>query len=122
MMLAGCGSAGAGDDYFGEDLWGPYTNRHDKATPTSGNAHDANSVTQFITPWPPYVADRRIPGDGARMVGAIKRYRNPRGQEGDSSGTSKVTTRSEVTVQGPANQLPGLIQGMGQSGKSEGQR
>jgi hypothetical protein len=74
LMIAACGSAGAGDDYFWEDLWAPYTNRHDKATGTSGNAQEVNSITHIITPWPPYILDRRIPGDAARMGVAVNCY------------------------------------------------
>jgi hypothetical protein len=78
-MIVATGTANAGDEYPWDDLWAPYSSRHDKATATSGNAQDVNSVTQIISPWPPGVADRHIPGDGGRMVGAVKRYRDPRG-------------------------------------------
>jgi hypothetical protein len=74
LMLAACGSAEAGEDYFWDDLWAPYTERHDKMTGTSGNAQEVNGITHIITPWPPYVQDRRIPGDAVRMGAAVKCY------------------------------------------------
>ncbi len=43
---------------------------------TAGDARDVNAVTHIIDPWPRYVRNRRIPGDGQRMVRAIERYKN----------------------------------------------
>jgi hypothetical protein len=80
-MLSLCGGAAAGD-YDWEDIWAPYTERVDRMTSNSGNAQEVNSATHTITPWPPRVRDRRIPGNGARMVGAIQRYRDPRSLSG----------------------------------------
>ena len=71
--------AGAGDVDW-EDIFAPYRQRIDTATTSSGNAQDVNTVTQMITPWPPYVHNRRISTDGARMVGAVERYRDPGGK------------------------------------------
>jgi hypothetical protein len=68
--------AAAGDVDW-EDIFAPYRQRIDTATTSSGNAQDVNTVTQMITPWPPYVHNRRLSTDGARMVGAVERYRNP---------------------------------------------
>jgi hypothetical protein len=45
-------------------------------TASAGNAKSVNSAAHIIDPWPPYVANRRIPGNGARMVGAIERYKD----------------------------------------------
>ena len=78
-MLLGCGAAHA-DDYDWEDIFAPYRQRIDTATTSSGNAHNVNAATQIITPWPRNVFNRRIPGDGARMVGAVERYREPHAQ------------------------------------------
>ncbi len=76
LLLSGAAQAG---DYDWEDIWVPYVQRSDKATATSGNAQSVNSVTHVITPWPPYVLKRHIQSDGERMVGAVRRYRDPRG-------------------------------------------
>jgi hypothetical protein len=54
-----------------------YSQRSDTVTLGAGNARDINAATQIINPWPPYAFDRRIPGNGQRMVGAVKRYENP---------------------------------------------
>jgi hypothetical protein len=59
-----------------DDILAPYTNRIDGATPSSGNAKAVNTVTHMITPWPPYVFNRRIPANGVRMVDAIKNYQD----------------------------------------------
>jgi hypothetical protein len=75
-MLVGCGAAHA-EDHDWDDIFAPYRQRIDSATTSSGNAHNVNSATQIITPWPRNVHDRRIPGDGSRMVGAVKSYREP---------------------------------------------
>lgn len=76
LLLGGGAQAG---DYDWEDIWAPYVQRSDKATATSGNTQNVNSVTHVITPWPPYVLKRHIQSDGERMVGAVRRYRDPRG-------------------------------------------
>jgi hypothetical protein len=76
IVLAG-GAVRAGD-YDWEDIFAPYRQRIDTATTSSGNAQNVNAATHMITPWPPYVHSRRIPGDGSRMVGAVERYRGPR--------------------------------------------
>jgi hypothetical protein len=75
--LAAGGAAQAGD-YDWEDIFAPYRQRIDSANTSSGNAQNVNAATHVITPWPPYVHNRRIPGDGSRMVGAVERYRGPR--------------------------------------------
>ncbi len=73
-IMSGLAHAG---DYDWEDIFGPYSHRIDTITPSTGNDQNVNTVTQMITPWPPYVDDRYIPGDGARTADAVKRYHNP---------------------------------------------
>jgi hypothetical protein len=70
----------------------------DGVTASAGNAKAINSATHIIDPWPPYVANRRIPANGERMVGAMERYRDvkkieetPATLEPDSISTSEVT-------------------------------
>ena len=53
-----------------------YFQRRDGVTFGAGNAKSSNSVQHIIDPWPPYVANTRIPGNGQRMQGAIERYRD----------------------------------------------
>ena len=40
------------------------------------NAKNVNAATHVIDPWPRYVGNRRIPGNGERMSGAVERYRD----------------------------------------------
>jgi len=71
-----CRGARAGDLVyeFGE----PYLQRIEGVTAGAGNAKDVNAVTHAIDPWPPYVANRRIPANGERITGAVDRYRRGR--------------------------------------------
>jgi hypothetical protein len=75
-----CKCAKAGD---WEDIWAPYLERADKATSTSGNMQAINRNTHIITPWPYYVRNRRIPANGARMVGQYTRYTKGRSLDED---------------------------------------
>jgi hypothetical protein len=45
----------------------------------AGNDQKVNAATQVIDPWNRNVANSRIPGNGARMVNAVTRYRTPVG-------------------------------------------
>src|SRR6266700_8199695 len=67
---SGCSAAMAWDDFPEQ-----YLARKDTVTLGAGNAQDVNTATQMIDPWPRYVGDRRIPANGARMVGAVNGYR-----------------------------------------------
>lgn len=90
------GNAKAGD-YDWEDIWSPYTQRTDKMTRTSGDASHVNAATHIDNPWPAHAHDRRIPGNAARMVGAIERYRNPLAAGG----------LQQPPIPAPANPNPG---------------
>jgi hypothetical protein len=59
-----------------QDPFGQYFRRSDTITLGAGNAKSANAVTHVIDPWPNYVGNRRIPGNGERMSGAVERYRD----------------------------------------------
>jgi len=67
-----CAPASAWD----QDPFAQYLQRSDTLTSSAGDAKSTNSVTHTIDPWPPYVGNRRIPGNGQRMSGAIERYRD----------------------------------------------
>jgi len=54
-----------------------YLNRTDTITTSAGDAQDVNSALQIIDPWPRHVGNRRIPGNGERLSGAVQRYRSP---------------------------------------------
>jgi hypothetical protein len=70
-VSAGCWSGQA----YGQ--WAQYFQRTDTITMSAGNAKEVNSTIHIIDPWPPYVGNRRIPANGARMTGAIQRYQLP---------------------------------------------
>jgi|GraSoi2013_115cm_1033766.scaffolds.fasta_scaffold07438_1 hypothetical protein len=59
-----------------DDPFEQYFQRKDTVTLDAGNAKAVNSVTHIIDPWPRYVGNTRIPGNGERMVGAVERYRD----------------------------------------------
>jgi len=63
---------------FGEppfdDPFADYTQRTLTINPTAGNAQAANTVLQTATPWPRYSSNTNIPGNGARMAGAIHNF------------------------------------------------
>lgn len=57
-----------------DDPFEQYVQRKNGVTLGAGDAKEINSATHIIDPWPRYVGNTRIPGDGARMSGAIERY------------------------------------------------
>jgi hypothetical protein len=63
---------------FGEppfdDPFADYTQRSLTVSPSSGNAQAANEVLQTATPWPRYSSNTSIPGNGARMAGAVQHF------------------------------------------------
>jgi len=52
-----------------------YFQRSDKITLWEGDAKAVNTATHVIDPWPRYVGNRRIPGNGDRLSRAVERYR-----------------------------------------------
>ena len=82
LILAAALSAALGGCWSGlyENPAAQYVNRSDTITLRAGNAKDVNAATHVIDPWPRYVADRRIPANGERMVGAVQRYQRAQKQ------------------------------------------
>src|SRR6478736_2481705 len=66
-----CSGAWAWD----QDPAAQYFERKDTIVSGAGDAKDVNAATHIIDPWPRYVGNRRIPGNGERMAGAVERYR-----------------------------------------------
>ena len=60
----------------GVDYVQQYAQRSQKVTLSAGNAVETNAAIHTIDPWPRYVANKRIPANGQRMVGAVERYRD----------------------------------------------
>lgn len=67
---------GACNGLAGNDEGERYFQRSDTITLSAGDAKQVNAVTHTINPWPPGVHDRRIIANGARSVGAVRRYQN----------------------------------------------
>jgi hypothetical protein len=73
-ILTGLAAAASGCTTVYPNPATPYVQRTDTVTFGAGNAQAVNAAAQTIDPWPRYVGDRRIPGNGSRMVGAVERY------------------------------------------------
>ena len=70
-------SSGCNAQIF-DDPFSQYLERSITITPGAGNAKDANAAIHTIDPWPPYVGNTRIPGDGRRAVNSVEQmYRVP---------------------------------------------
>lgn len=72
-ILSGAPARG-GDVPLIYDFFSPYFQRYDGIMPGAGDAAAVNTATHMVDPWPPYVGNRRIPGDGERMANAVRRY------------------------------------------------
>jgi hypothetical protein len=59
-----------------QDPFAQYLQRLDTITSSAGDAKETNAITHTIDPWPRNVGNRRIPGNGQRMSGAVERYRD----------------------------------------------
>src|SRR5215472_2813758 len=72
LSAVGLASCSAGPPF--DDPFAPYAQRTQTITLSAGNAKEANAAIQVIDPWPRYVYDTHIPGDGRRMADAVSRY------------------------------------------------
>jgi hypothetical protein len=91
---------------FGElpfdDPSADYLQRSLTVSPGAGNAEAANTALQTATPWPRYSNDTNIPGNGARMVGAVHNF--------ESGGSPRFGPPLPSPIQAV---LPGLTSGGG---------
>jgi len=69
-----CSAAWAWD----QDPAAQYFERKDTIVSGAGDAGNVNAATHIIDPWPRYVGNPQIPGNGQRMTGAVERYRTNR--------------------------------------------
>ena len=83
IALGGCWSG------IYENPAAQYVARSDTVTLGAGNAKDVNAATHVIDPWPRNVKDRRIKGNGERMVGAVQRYQRPQTGRGPVQGQGR---------------------------------
>ena len=75
VVLVGSSFAGSGALAWDQNPFAMYFQRSDKITLGEGDAKAVNSATHVIDPWPRYVGNRRIPGNGDRLSRAVERYR-----------------------------------------------
>jgi hypothetical protein len=68
---AGCNRALPFDDPYEQNVA-----RSQTITLSAGNAPKSNEAIQVIDPWPRYVYDTHIPGDGQRLAAAVDRYKD----------------------------------------------
>ena len=75
VVLVGSSFAGSGALAWDQNPFAMYFHRSDKITLGEGDANAVNTATHVIDPWPRYVGNRRIPGNGDRLSRAVERYR-----------------------------------------------
>jgi hypothetical protein len=69
--VAGCTGELPFDDPFEQN-----TTRSQSVTLSAGNAEKSNEAVHIIDPWPRYVYDTHIQGDGQRLAAAVDRYKD----------------------------------------------
>jgi hypothetical protein len=74
-ILVGGSFAASAALAWDQDPFAMYFQRTDKITLGGGDAKAVNAATHIIDPWPRYVGNRRIPGNGDRLSRAVERYR-----------------------------------------------
>jgi len=74
-LLVGGSFASSGAWAWDQDPFAMYFQRSDKITLGAGDAKAVNAATHVIDPWPRYVGNRQIPGNGDRLSRAVERYR-----------------------------------------------
>ena len=75
VVLVGGSLAGSAALAWDQNPFATYFQRSDKITLWEGDAKAVNAATHVIDPWPRYVGNRRIPGNGDRLSRAVERYR-----------------------------------------------
>ena len=75
VVLVGGSLASSAAFAWDQEPFAMYFQRSDKITLWEGDAKAVNAATHIIDPWPRYVGNRRIPGNGDRLSRAVERYR-----------------------------------------------
>ena len=75
VVLVGGSFASSAALAWDQDPFAMYFRRSDNITLGAGDAKAVNAATHIIDPWPRYVGNRRIPGNGDRLSRAVERYR-----------------------------------------------
>jgi hypothetical protein len=91
-----------------ESFFDQYLQRIDTITLGAGNAKDVNAAIHVIDPWPRHSGNRRIPANGARMTGAIQRYRANANSSGrpDSQGGQATPGAASAIGNSPLSNAP----------------
>ena len=88
---------------YGHDEIDRYFQRSGTITMSAGDAKQTNAVTHTITPWPPYVGDRRLAYDARRVGSAVTRYGNSRQQVDQLPDIGDATRQMGVRAQPTQN-------------------
>ena len=67
--------AASGASAWDQDPFAMYVQRSWSITLGAGDAKSVNAATHVIDPWPRYVGNRNIPGNGERLSRAVTRYK-----------------------------------------------
>ena len=76
-----------------------YLDRRDTVTLGAGDAQAWNKTVQVDDPWPRYVMNTHIPGDGQRTAVVVRRY-----STGDGGAGSGQASTSAGDAAGPSSQ------------------
>ncbi len=72
-----------------------YLKRSDTVSLSAGETQAWNKVVHVADPWPPYVMNTHIPGDGQRTAGVIQRYSTGNGGAGSEQAAVPATDAAE---------------------------
>jgi hypothetical protein len=86
---------------YGHDEIDRYFQRSGSITMSAGDAKQTNAVTHTITPWPPYVGDRRLAYDARRVGSAVTRYGTNRQPTDQLPDIGEATRQMGVRPQAP---------------------
>ncbi len=64
-----------------------YLERNEGVTLSAGDAVAQNKAVQMIDPWPLYAGQTNIPGNGERLLVALKKYRENKPDKSEGSDT-----------------------------------
>jgi len=114
IALIGAASAPLGAHaQWADDPFSDYLQRSDTILLGAGNAKDANAAIHIITPWPPYVGNRRIHIDGRRAVEGVERMHrvpNPFQRQGAEQGFGVTGQNAAAAIANTLTAPPSPVQ------------
>lgn len=69
-----------------------YMERRDTITLSAGEAQSWNRTVHTSDPWPPYVMNTQIPGDGQRTAVVMRRYSTGNAEAGSAAPSPSAPT------------------------------